>query len=894
MNTDVGPCVAEPCQGSYNVECTDTSDFQLLLHALPVDDLRRLFGPLCTFENWDELVVSHVHFAPGPSGDDIVFQAKELSGLARSVSVFVPSELTLQHSVIRASQEHGTPIILRGILATMNHPSQRTFGNFFGTTPDTAFYLRCKQTDLSGMSIFTLFAGGISGWTYAVRFLSRLGIPVRTPLALDFCEAAVYNYSSTHAVQTICGGLSFDLLKMPSVIHGRVQDNGPWMAASLLQVNAATISWPCQTFSHAGPGTGWISAGGDAFKASMGKASLLQLRILLFENVGPVWEDLSHRATFVSLLMQHGYTLVAADVFGLAAVTSADRKRFLAVAVHDSVIVDPGRVRSVLSNIRMTFSADVLSMSQMDAWFDHSPDFVHEQAILTQQQVQIYSDPSLLPRRGSGIRVRFVTKDQPMPATSLMRKYSQQHTISSCALALRKLLGDLRQDDDGTIRFFTAVELLMAMGVTDAIISPVELSLACELVGNSIAEIHALAALWIAVKGLLHMEVDMTFADILRHFNQARLRASQVHFANLSGALVVHRTNEKLSTHVQAYHLVHALIRVQGSRYEVDVRVGDSIASAFSMLQLAFPADDCVLTVNGKFANLSSVLWYSCCIECTQHSHSISPTLHFQVCTDGPWPKDGVRPAGLWQAISADASHLDGQCLLVRCWTGNAVTAELLLDPLTPCEVIQQSWMNMYGTTLHIDTKVYSTLAHCTAHAGVVDLQVRIADLPKFQIFVQGIGTGPKCIMVDGRTTFREVLDQFELSPDSFCLFRAAHQCPLSTSLEDAGVRSHDWLQVCKRDRGGGKPPRVEGDAIAALTTMLHNQGADKTEADNFARAVMPKVGAPRMLRTAAETHSDKIIKGLQGIASLLQCRSNCRTLAPVLSHPTISRPGLL
>ena len=83
MNTDVGPCVAEPCQGSYNVECTDTSDFQLLLHALPVDDLRRLFGPLCTFENWDELVVSHVHFVPGPSGDDIVFQAKELSGLSQ-------------------------------------------------------------------------------------------------------------------------------------------------------------------------------------------------------------------------------------------------------------------------------------------------------------------------------------------------------------------------------------------------------------------------------------------------------------------------------------------------------------------------------------------------------------------------------------------------------------------------------------------------------------------------------------------------------------------------------------------------------------------------------------------------------------------------------------------
>ena len=168
-----------------------------------------------------------------------------------------------------------------------------------------------------------------------------------------------------------------------------------------------------------------------------------------------------------------------------------------------------------------------------------------------------------------------------------------------------------------------------------------ELSPACELVGNSIAEIHALAALWIAVKGLLHMEVDMIFADILRHFNQARLRASQVHFANLSGALVVHRTNEKLSTHVQAYHLVHALIRVQGSRYEVDVRVGDSIAS-FGMLQLAFPADDCVLTVNGKFANLSRVLWYSCCrfkLGAVQHALTLRVffSLVFRACCESTY-----------------------------------------------------------------------------------------------------------------------------------------------------------------------------------------------------------------------------------------------------------------
>ena len=124
------------------------------------------------------------------------------------------------------------------------------------------------------------------------------------------------------------------------------------------------------------------------------------------------------------------------------------------------------------------------------------------------------------------------------------------------------------------------------------------------------------------------------------------------------------------------------------------------------------------------------------------------------------------------------------------------------------------------------------------------------------------------------------LLNQFELPPDLDCLFKAARQCPLGASLEDMGVGSHDWLQVCRRDRGGGKPPQVEGDAIAALTTMLHNQGADKSEADNFARAVMP----PRSEHPECSGQQRRSIPTRLSVLPQ-QPQSNCRILAPALSQ---------
>ena len=230
-----------------------------------------------------------------------------------------------------------------------------------------------------------------------------------------------------------------------------------------------------------------------------------------------------------------------------------------------------------------------------------------------------------------------------------------------------------------------------------------------------------------------------------------------------------------------------------------------------------------------------SVLWYSCCIECIQHSPSISPTLHFQVCMDGP------RPKGHGRTCTVPPLTLTPRC--IPRWP----TARPLLA-LSICRF----GMQMYR----------SSKSSCRVSVRAPNASWWMAAPLSVRYWIN-------------------------LSCLRICI--AARQCSLATSLEDAGVRSHDWLQVCKRDRGGGKPPRVEGDAIAARTTMLHNQGADKTEADNFARAVMPKVGAPRMLRTAAETHSDKIIKGLRGIAASIKLPHFSPSI--VTSHNIPARP---
>ena len=55
---------------------------------------------------------------------------------------------------------------------------------------------------------------------------------------------------------------------------------------------------------------------------------------------------------------------------------------------------------------------------------------------------------------------------------------------------------------------------------------------------------------------------------------------------------------------------------------------------------------------------------------------------------------------------------------------------------------------------------------------------------------------------------------------------------------------------------------------VTALTNLLQHQGAEEAEAYRWAQSVVAKVGAPRVMRIAAETNDLKRHKGILGLAS--------------------------
>ena len=108
-----------------------------------------------------------------------------------------------------------------------------------------------------------------------------------------------------------------------------------------------------------------------------------------------------------------------------------------------------------------------------------------------------------------------------MPATTIMRSYSQQHLFHEVQTGSAKILANLRLGQDNRPRLFSHPEILTAMGFTNGINSPVNLKQGCAETGNAIMQIHAMAAFWVVIEN----EDLQTIGDF-RDFDQC-VRAFQ-------------------------------------------------------------------------------------------------------------------------------------------------------------------------------------------------------------------------------------------------------------------------------------------------------------------------------------------------------------------------------
>ena len=356
------------------------------------------------------------------------------------------------------------------------------------------YALLCAGDLADGAVVQIPYCGGVCGWHQACNLLSAMGLPCRVINAWDHDPVACESYGSMYALPcTVESDLTMDGILREQVFVAEATSPVMWSLSSLLDGNVCALSWPCQTFSTAGGGAGWNSSAGWIFEDVIELCAAVDLKILVLENVATVSEKQIYRDRLEHILHSFGFVLAYSWVTQLGHVSPILRRRFLGVAVKAGMTLPndptvwPGPKR--------------ISLSKCDAWFHDLPDELLVQTMLSDHLLRMYDNPSFFPGKNgmcNPLQGRNVGQDDVMPSTVAMASYSRQHLKSVAQLSSKGLLGSLRLRNNKWA-FFTGLELLISMGWSGCISLPRSNELSCHVVGNCIAEGHALRPLFAAV-----------------------------------------------------------------------------------------------------------------------------------------------------------------------------------------------------------------------------------------------------------------------------------------------------------------------------------------------------------------------------------------------------------
>ena len=397
---------------------------------------------------------------------------------------------------------------------------------------ESAIFIKrnCNRVNQNNHVIFSPFCGGIGGWAHAARFMTKHGYPFTCPLAMDISREAAVSYSQSHGLTLVNQPLQAVHLRRPCVLVGDVLQPSPWMGASILNTDIVTISWPCVTFSSAGLQKGWSEETREMFRFTVQQSNLIGANFLLLENVPPVWTDWAWRSTLFAELADQHFELIFADVISTKAVVPADRSRFIGVAIKKNmrVLWDGQKKKEVMR----AFHGICKNLGSEGMWFDQIPQQLACQVHLRDDELQLYACPRRSPRyvrsQEQALELRLVSDEGSMPATTIMRSYSQQRLFHEVQTGSAKILGNLRLGQDNRPRLFSHPEILTAMGFTNGIDSPVNLKQGCAETGNAIMQIHAMAAFWVVIENedLQTIGDFQDFDQCVRAFQACRHKAT--------------------------------------------------------------------------------------------------------------------------------------------------------------------------------------------------------------------------------------------------------------------------------------------------------------------------------------------------------------------------------
>eukprot|EP00435_Cladocopium_sp_Y103_P014540 s2444_g3.t1 len=373
-----------------------------------------------------------------------------------------------------------------------------------------------RVRDTSGDTIACeAFAGGYSGWTQAMRCLTRNGFPFSHRLAIDNDPFAMEAFMKSHGFEASVGPERFDwgrnAIPENLFIYGDIMLHGWYHLFSNTAFDVMMLSPPCPPWSYASLQQGLLKEEGRLTLHGWGLAGLLKPKVVLMEMVN-VMKDHCHWKLIRELILWFGYSLRFARNCNLAEVAPQHRERFIVIATLDEAELFPHLPATWPCTQRQTLESYLSIMNLTEPWLS--------QCTLSSDLLAIYLDPALLPKsldqRGMNLKrskkdvEQYRIKHPHGQFGCVMSNYTYGHLLPDVALKHAGLFGTLIALPTG-LRFLSIPEILVLQTTLESCWLPDNHRISIRILGNSISTPHALLGL---VNALAFLKEEVALEDI--------------------------------------------------------------------------------------------------------------------------------------------------------------------------------------------------------------------------------------------------------------------------------------------------------------------------------------------------------------------------------------------
>ena len=454
------------------------------------------------------------------------------------------NRLQMCAEVIRWCWVSGNPLCLRKV-AFARHAQTR----FVVPTDDMEFipYGSSARSPV-------IFCGGFSGWTRAATFLASRAYPGRVVFALDE-DREVFN---VHCMNFACREIEESGFAMNEIGNkigccACISRFEPLCAAGLQGVTAWLCSPPCPAFSKGGSdgGKGWSHPDALPFKCLFGKMRLSRPWIVWLENVPPLKTDALFYNELAAWCEWSGYHIHWDAVTSLGGYSTVDRCRFLAVLQRkEGPWVDKDdfkiqhRVKQGMAGDRVwcTLPRDLVAQHTLD------PETKAMYFCREYLPADVRNSPEMLMERYI-TRYRTLTPEDRVPGGTVMASYGNQHCLSKRALKQKGIFGKLVKisPDAEDFRWLSAGEIALALGITTPCWFPNNARLALHVLGNSMAEQHAILTLQVLLKSMGTWPNWIPLHQTWNEFWELRYRADVCKIVSRDNGWVIFRKTPLMS-----------------------------------------------------------------------------------------------------------------------------------------------------------------------------------------------------------------------------------------------------------------------------------------------------------------------------------------------------------